>query len=312
MDDPAEIDTVVLHPVHSPGLPDLLALEPGVDVILPMDDDAVAEALAGGMRVLLTYRWDDRFLTDGLRWIQAISAGMDQFPAEEIAARGIVLTSARGAHAPAVAEHAIALLMAVVRQIGPAVRGAAERAWYPTVAHEVGGLTLGVLGLGSIGEEVARRAVGLGMRVIGTKQSPSGYAGVAERVVGPEGSLEVCREADAVVIALPQAEDTARIVGSPELEALRDGWLVNIGRGSVVDESALIEALRDGTLRGAGLDVFATEPLPPDSPLWDLPNVVITPHVAWATDRLPARLVEVFRANRRAYHGEGAWATRVV
>lgn len=298
--------------MHSPGLGDLLAREPGVEVIRPADDDGVAATLAGGVAILMTYRWEDRFLTRGLRWIQAISAGMEQFPVDELAGGGVVLTSARGVHTPAVAEHAIALLLAVTRQIGPAVRGAAGRAWDPRLAYEVGGLTLGVLGLGSIGEAVARRAVGLGMRVIGTKQDPTAYAGVAEGVSGPEGTLDVCREADAVVVALPQTEDTAGIVGAPELAALRDGWLVNVGRGSVVDEAALTEALENGTLRGAGIDVFAAEPLPPESPLWDMPNVVITPHMAWATDRLSGRLVEVFRANRRAYHGEGEWATRVV
>jgi phosphoglycerate dehydrogenase-like enzyme len=167
-----------------------------------------------------------------------------------------------------------------------------------------------VLGLGSIGEEVAGLAASLGMRVIGTKRSPEGYAGVAERVLGPEGTLEVCRECDAVVVALPRT--AAPALGAAELAALEGGWLVNVGRGSAVDEVALVEALRAGVLRGAGLDVFATEPLPPDSPLWDLPNVVITPHSAWSSDRLSPRVAEVFAANLAAFRGEAPWRNRLV
>jgi len=281
-------------------------------VSVPDDDAAVAAALGDDAPILMTYRWDDSFLSAGLRWIQAISAGMDQFPVGAIAEHGIVLTSAAGAHTPAVAEHAIALLMAVVREIGPAVRGATGRTWAPRPAREVRGITLGVLGLGSIGEEVARLAAALGMRVIGTKRDPAGYRGVAEWVVGPEGTLNVCREADAIVVALPQSSGTAGLVGEEELAALDGGWLVNIGRGAAVDEPALERALAAGTLRGAGLDVFATEPLPDDSPLWDHENVVITPHMAWSTDRLGPRLIEVVVANLAAFRGEGPWATRVL
>jgi len=308
----ANPDRIILHPVHSPGLPGLLRDIPGVVVSVPGDDAGVATALGDGAPILMTFRWDDSFLSEGRRWIQAISAGMDQFPQGAIADLGIVLTSAASVHTPAVAEHAIALLMAVVREIGPAVRGAAGRTWAPRPAREVRGITLGVLGLGSIGEEVARLAAGLGMRVIGTKREPSGYTGVAERVAGPEGTLGICREADAVVVALPQSSGTAGLVGEEELAALEGGWLVNIGRGSAVDEAALDRALTAGTLRGAGLDVFATEPLPDDSPLWDHHNVVITPHMAWSTDRLGQRLVEVVVANLAAFRGDGPWATRVL
>jgi phosphoglycerate dehydrogenase-like enzyme len=261
----------------------------------------------------VTYRWEDRFLAGPLRWVQAISAGLEQFPIDAFRARDLRLTSAGGAHAPAVAEHAVALLLTLVRRIGEAMRDVPERGWVPyRSAYEVSGRTLGVLGLGTIGEEVARRAAGLGMRVIGSKRRPDRYDGVAEWVVSPEGTLEVCREAHAVVVALPHAEDTVGLVGREELAALRGGWLVNVGRGSVVDEPALVEALQEGTLLGAGLDVFAVEPLPPDSPLWELSNVVITPHSAWSSDRLAARLGDLFAKNLDAYRGLGEWHNLVV
>lgn len=304
-------ERVVIHPVHGPGLVEALAAVPGIDLVEPPDVDGVVAALADGARVLVTYPWDDRFLSGSLRWVQGISAGVDQFPLDALSDAGVVLTSARGAHTPAVAEHAIALLLAVVRNLGPAMRDVPDRTWNPRrPAWEVRGLTLGVLGLGSIGEEVARLGTALGMQVIGTKRSPDGYDGVASEVFPASGTLEVCRRADAVVVALPHSPTP--VVGAAELDALRDGWIVNVGRGSAVDEAALIAALEDGTLRGAGLDVFETEPLPADSPLWTLPGAVVTPHAAWSTDRLAPRIARVFASNLEGFHGEGPWSTRVV
>jgi phosphoglycerate dehydrogenase-like enzyme len=313
MNDGAGIPTVVLHPVHPPGLSDLLAEQAGITVDVATDDNAVVDALEAGAEVLVTYRWEHRYLTASLRWVQAISAGIEQFPVDEFRARGVRLTSARGAHAPAVAEHALALLFILARRIGEAMRDVPDRRWHPyRPAYELSGRTLGILGLGTIGEEIAVRASGLGMRVVGSKRRPDRYEGVAEWVGGPDGTLEVCREADVVVITLPHAEDTIGLVGPEELEALRGGWLVNVGRGSVVDEPALITALADGTLLGAGLDVFAAEPLPADSPLWDLPNVVITPHSAWSSDRLAVRLADLFGENLAAFRGSGNWRNLVV
>lgn len=313
MNQGAGIARVVLHPVHPPGLSTLLADVDGVAIALPDDDDGVLDELVDGAEILVTYRWEDRFLTESLVWVQAISAGLEQFPIDVLASRGVRLTSARGAHAPAVAEHAVALLLAVVRRIGEAMRDVPDRRWRPfRDSYEISGRTLGVLGLGVIGEEVATRAVGMGMRVVGSKRRPDDYRGVAEWVVGPDDTLAVCRASDVVVVALPHSADTVGVVGPVELEALRGGWLVNVGRGSVVDEGALIAALTDGTLLGAGLDVFTKEPLPVDSPLWGLANVVITPHAAWSSDRLAARLVDLFAENMSAFRGAGEWRNLIV
>ncbi len=309
----AGISRVVLHPVHPPGLSALLAGLDHVDVEACGDDSAVVDALEAGAEILVTYRWEDRFLSGSLTWVQAISAGLEQFPTEAFAAGGVRLTSARGVHAQSVAEHAMALLLAVVRGIGEAMRDIPDRRWNPyRPAYEISGRTLGILGLGAIGEEVAKRAEGMGMRVVGSKRHPDQYQGVAEWVVGPGGTLEVCRAADVVVVALPHSEDTRSLVGAEELEALSGGWLVNIGRGSVVEEEALVAALSDGTLLGAGLDVFAEEPLPPDSPLWTLRNVVLTPHSAWSSDRLAVRLVDLFAENLTAFRDSGEWRNLVV
>ncbi len=279
---------------------------------VPDDGDGVVEQLAAGGRALITYRWEDRFATGTLEWIQALSAGVEQFPEQLLTERSIVLTSARGAHTPAVSEHAIALMMAVVRTIGPATWGAAERVWEPVPAYEVSGRTMAILGLGSIGEAIAQKASALGMKVIGTKRDVSGYAGFATEVYPPQQTVEVCLRSDILMIALPEDPSTMGRVGEAELAALGAGWLVNVGRGSVVDEAALHHALTEGKLRGAGLDVTATEPLPDDSPLWDLPNVIITPHMGWSSDRLTGRLAEIVVANARALDQDAPWVNRVV
>lgn len=302
----------VLHPIHAPGQADALRAVAGLEVVAPDDDDGVRSELAAGAEVLCTFVWDDSFLVPSLRWVQAISAGFEQFPAGELRRRDVVLTAAQGAHAPAVAEHAIALLLALARGIAPAVRAASARTWSPGPAWELAGTTLGVLGLGTIGEGVARRAAALGMRVIGTKADPSRYDGVAEEVLGSDGTLAVCRAADAVVVALPGGDATRGAIGEQELAALGGGWLVNVGRGSVVDEEALAVALRAGALRGAALDVTSTEPLPAASPLWDVPNLLITPHMAWTSPRLPGRVAAIVAENLPAFRGEVPWATRVV
>ncbi|GMQ85632.1 MAG: hypothetical protein BMS9Abin07_1199 [Acidimicrobiia bacterium] len=308
----AEPLPIVLHPVHGPGLVEALSASPAVTVTVPDDGDGVVEQLAAGGRGLLTFLWEDRFATGALEWIQAVSAGVDQFPEQLLRDKGIVLTSARGAHTPAVSEHAIALMLAVVRMIGPAARGAAERVWHPVPAYEVSGRTMGVLGLGSIGETIAQKASALGMNVIGTKRRTSTYEGVAVDVYPPDKTLEVCSRSDVLVIALPEDPSTLGLVGEAELAALAAGWLVNVGRGRVVDEAALVRALTEGQLRGAGLDVTETEPLPDDSPLWDLPNVIITPHMGWSSDRVAGRLAEITVANARALDQGAPWLNRVV
>lgn len=302
---------VVLHPFHSPGLDEVLRDRATFDLVMPEDDGTVVSALREGARGLITFRWSDDFLVEGLEWIQALSAGVDQFPLEVLEQRGIALTSARGAHSPAVAEHAVALAMALVRGVGPSLRHAPERRWEPVEAYELAGRTMGIVGLGSIGEEVAWRAAGLGMDVIGVKRTVEGYRGAASTVLGPEGLLEVCARADVLVVALPEVEATEGLIGRRELDALGEGWLVNVGRGSVVDEEALVAALVGGRLRGAGLDVAAVEPLPDDSALWDLDNVVVTPHMAWSSDRLAGRLADMIVENAAALASGAPLSNRV-
>jgi phosphoglycerate dehydrogenase-like enzyme len=302
---------LVVGPLGGSGVAEAVAAVPGTNSLIVRSADQMPASL-GEAEVVVTFRWSDEWLIPSLRWVQSVSAGTDQFPLDLLRSKGVVLTSARGIHETQVAEHALGLLLAMTRGIATAATNQASRNWVWSEVTELSGKTLGVLGLGVIGEGVARRARAFGMRVIGTKRNPSSYEGAAERVLGPEGTLEVFRAADAVIITLPGTSETEHLVGAAELEALSGGWLVNVGRGSVIDTDALITAVGDGQLKGVALDVFQQEPLPQDSPLWDLPGVLVSPHLAGLSPRYGERLAALFERNLAAYRGEAEWVNRVV
>lgn len=307
----SDITELVLHPRHGPGLDDALGAIPTIRLLAPGSHDETIEAIRSGGSALVTFDWDDAFLARHLTWVQAISAGIDQFPLQDLAASGVVLTSARGVHTPAVAEHALALLLAVVRRIGPAVRRSDRHEWKMEMGTEVRGLTITILGMGSIGGEIARLLQPFDVTVIGIRKQPEPTE-YADEVLATEDLLAACQRSDVLICALPETEETIGIVGRDELEAVGRGWVVNVGRGSSIDEDALLDALTNGVLRGAAIDVTATEPLPSDSPLWDVEDVVITPHMAWATNHLTPRLATLIEANVQALRGERDWVNRVV
>jgi len=303
--------SLVLDHRHPAGVAEALREVDGLRLIEPPDDESLLVAFSEAEAVA-TFRWREGFLGPNLRWVQSISAGVEQFPLEALAEAGVVLTSARGVHPPQVAEHAFALLLALTRKVGVSMRDAESEIWKPRMAYELDGATLGVLGLGAIGDEIARRALVWGMDVIGTKRDPAGYDGPARLVYGPGETIEVFRKSDAVVSVLPGTDETFHAVGSGELGALGKGWFVNVGRGSTLDTAALLDALDRGELRGAGLDVFEHEPLEADSPLWRHPKVVITPHIAGFSPRYGPRLAEIVRNNLAALDGRGEWVNRVI
>jgi phosphoglycerate dehydrogenase-like enzyme len=306
-------DTIraLLGPIGGSLIYEQLATIPDLELTAAASIDEVPD-LIGDAEVLISFRWSDEWVVPGLRWIQSVSAGTDQFPLDALRANGTVLTSASGVHEIQVSEHAIGLLLAMTRGIAASARDQHLHQWqWPPVA-DLSGMTLGILGLGTIGEGVARRASGFGMRVIGTKRDPGTYSGVAVEVYPPQETVEVCRAADAVIITLPGGDGTRDIVGLAELEALEGGWLVNVGRGSVIDTAALLDVAGRGLLRGVALDVFEEEPLPKDSPLWDTPGILITPHVAGLSPGYGERLAAIVARNIAAYRGDGEWVNRVV
>ena len=220
-----------------------------------------------------------------LKWVHSSAAGVGSMLFPALQASPVVMTNSRGMSAASVAEHAFALILAAVRRLPEAIRAQAAGRWIQTELSRLPvlqGRTLGIIGLGAIGREVARIGAGFRMRVVGTRRETDDPvpAGVDE-ALSPSGLPALLTAADIVVLAAPLTAETRGMIGARELALMKPtAWLVNVARGKLVREAALIEALRAGTIAGAALDVMDHEPLDPASPLWSLPNVILTPHVA--------------------------------
>ena len=239
-----------------------------------------------------------------LRWMQTGGAGNDWLlRAPEIANSDVVLTNGSGVAAIPIAEHVLALMFTLSRNFHGFAKAQRDHAWYRG-GHlgEVDGSTMGIVGLGAIGEKTAEKAQGLNMRVLGLRRDPTRASPHVDRMLGPDGLSELLESSDWVVLASALTPETRGLIGEPELKRMKDtACLINIARGQIVQEEVLVQALREGWIAGAGLDVFAREPLPPDSPLWDMPNVVVTSHRSGSTPHYNDRLVEIFIENLRRY-----------
>jgi phosphoglycerate dehydrogenase-like enzyme len=232
-----------------------------------------------------------------LRWIQLTSAGAEQLLPARAALAGVVVTNTRGIHADLMADYALGVVVMLQWDFPRIVRDQAERRWEPRYVLPLAGRTLAVVGAGAIGGEIVRRGAAFGMRVIAVKRTPGAVEGAAS-VVTADALPEVLGEADFVVLVVPVTAATRRMIGERELRRMRPtACLINIARASVVDEPALARALREGWIAGAALDVFDEEPLPPTSPLWALPNVILTPHVAGEPADYAERVAGVFVDN---------------
>jgi phosphoglycerate dehydrogenase-like enzyme len=287
-------------------------------------EEEVAAALADrpGIEVLYTFHVPDRIceLEPRLKWVQLHSAGVDHLLDSPLMESDVVITTASGIHATPIAEYVMASMLAHRWRVPFWTHCQREARWPSNrwdlyARPELRGSTIGILGYGSIGREVGRLARAFGMRVLALRRSPgkpqdqdvSSSAGgeeeaVAGRVYGPDALCEMLPECDYVVIALPLTPETRHLFGEEELRAMKStAYLVNIARGSIVDEAALVRALREGWIAGAGLDVFEEEPLPPDSPLWGMENALISPHVAGFTPRYDERAAQIFAANLARY-----------
>ncbi len=230
-----------------------------------------------------------------LAWLQTMGAGVDWALVPELPAR-VVVTRVPGVFGPWMAEYVLAWCAHVTQRVGTYRHAQRERRWSDTVLPaRLGGTTLAVVGLGDIGRTIARTARALGMRVIGVSRTGAAVAGV-ERVYRVRDVRRALAIADWIVLTVPLTAATRGLIGADELAAMKStAWLINIARGAVVDEAALLDALRRRAIAGAVLDVFATEPLPRDHPLWAMDNVVITPHVAGPD--VAEEIVPVFNDN---------------
>jgi phosphoglycerate dehydrogenase-like enzyme len=243
-----------------------------------------------------------------LRWVQspAVGVGSLMFPA--LLASGVIVTSARGIRARAIAEYVLGATIALARQLPSAIRAQAAHRWAQDELENqsvraLHGMHMGIVGLGAIGTEVARLAAPCGIRLSAIRRHadrprPPGI----EQVWPPDRLPDLLAASDVVVIAAPHTPDTKRLIGSREIAAMKRGaFLINVARGKLVDDGALVAALESGHLGGAALDVFTTEPLAPDSPYWDMPNVIVTPHTSGAMQDYWTPLVELFAENLRRF-----------
>jgi phosphoglycerate dehydrogenase-like enzyme len=245
-----------------------------------------------------------------LRWIHSQAAAVHQLMFPELVNSNVIITNARDVHGPVVAEQVIAMMFALAKRIPAAVRFQQAHVWGQDAistgrlhSRELAGATLGLVGLGSIGRNVAKHAYALGMRVIAVREHPEKQKPQHVDKVLPTSKLqELLAQSDYVVLSAPVTPETTGMIGEQQLVTMKpDAFLLNVGRGPLVDEAALAEVLQEHKIGGAALDVFDQEPLPPDSPLWDLQDLLITPHTAGISEKMWERHYVLFSENLRRY-----------
>ncbi len=214
-----------------------------------------------------------------LRWAQALTAGVEHWLARSDLPPGLMLTCARGTHRVQMPENILGALFHITKPYAAIVGDNAASTWTRRVSSTLAGQTLGILGLGAIGQELARKAAALEMRVIGTRRATGALAHV-ERVYAPEETDEVLAQSDFVVLLLPATPETENIINAARLARMKKtAWLLNFGRGALIDDAALVAAAKSGTIAGAILDVFRQEPLPKEDPFWGTENILVLPHI---------------------------------
>jgi phosphoglycerate dehydrogenase-like enzyme len=298
------------------------ALETGINSFAVRDPETLVKRVGEADVLVISGLWQNLLLdqTNRLRFIQSIGAGTDQFPREELARRGIRLASGRGVNARAVAEHAMALMLALSRRLPEARDNQQKRVWRGMIGDlsqredELGGKTLLVCGLGDIGGRLARLAKAFEMHVIGLRRHRALGRGAADAVHAMDELNSLLPDADFLALTCPLTAETEKLVNAEALGRMKPtAHLVNVARGRVVDEAALIEALATRRIAGAGIDVTAEEPLAPNSPLWAMQHVLITPHTAGETRRYEDNVIEILRDNLgRLWRGEQQLCNQIV
>ena len=294
----------------------------------PIDDVEVL------LRGFLSSEAFDRLLARApdLRWVHSATSGVERALTPSALARDVVVTNARGVFTRPIAEHVLLMILAISRRLPQLLELQRERTWQPLEGRELRDLTIGVVGYGSLGRAIASLATAFGSRVIALRRNPAAgerpggasepsadasderpahASGVddafaveprLDRVFGPGELHAFLGEADVVVLAAPLTAETEDLIDEAALAAMKpSAWLVNVARGKLVDDNALVRALRENRLGGVALDTFRDEPLPASSPLWDLPNVIVTPHTSWSSGRVLDRSIELFCDNLRRF-----------
>jgi phosphoglycerate dehydrogenase-like enzyme len=254
-----------------------------------------------------------------LAWVHSATSGVERALTPASRERGLIVTNARGVFSRPIAEYVLMMILAVSRRLPQLLELQRERTWQPLEGSELRDVTVGIVGLGSIGRAVGALATAFGCRVIAVRRRPESGGDVSregedltfedamlDRVGGPEMLPELLGGSDFIVLAAPLTPETEDMINADTLAMVKPGaWLINVARGRLIDERALLRALRDGPLGGAVLDTFREEPLPALSSFYELPNVIVTPHTAWSSGRVLDRSVDLFCDNlRRFANGE--------
>jgi phosphoglycerate dehydrogenase-like enzyme len=278
-------------------------------VHLPNYDHVIEEIADADIAIAWSLRGEQINAAKKLRWIHSTAAAVHYLMTPELLASDIVVTNARDVHGQVVAEHAIALAFALAKRIPQSVRYQQQKRWAQhdlwderPRPRELNGATMTIVGLGAIGAPLARLAKSLGMRVIAVREHPERGSDVADVVYGFEELDQALGAGDFILLALPVTPKTRHFMNAGRLALLKpDAYLINVGRGVLVDEAALVDGLRAKSFGGAALDVTTEEPLPPESPLWEMGNVLITPHIGGLTEKMWERHYDHYTKNLRRF-----------
>ena len=299
----------------------LRSLSPEMEIVLLKDDGSLEPEVE---QVDVFYLSDDFFghreplrrmlalvKQGAITWFHSSSAGIDSFIFQRVLDSGAMMSHSPGLHSRPIAEYVIGAMLQEVKQVRAHYEAQQRHEWTPIVSGELTGKTVGIVGLGGIGQAVALRAKAFEMRVIGTKRSSLRHEHV-DAVLAPDQLHELLTASDYVVLAAPLTDATRGMMGAAEFAAMKpSATLINVARGGLIDEPALITALREGQIAGASLDVASQEPLPPDAALWDAPNCLITPHISQGSPHSMSRTSEHFLENLGRF-GRGETLLNVV
>jgi phosphoglycerate dehydrogenase-like enzyme len=293
----------------------ILEAAPGTRIV-PVSAEGVADESLEDVEVLLR-GWSlggdplDRLVgrAPKLRWIHSVSVGVESVLTPCVRLRGLTVTNGRGVFDQSIAEYVMTMILAICRRLPQLIELQRERTWQPLEARELGQVTIGLVGLGGIGCEVARLARPFGPRVVAVRRrSNAGAVDGVEVLGGPEALPELLAVSDFVVLAVPLTGETEALINDETLALMKPGaWILNVARGALVDELALLRALRSGPLGGAVLDTFRDEPLPEGSSFYRLSNCIVTPHTSWSSAAVLGRTFDVFCEELRRYRAGEAF-----
>lgn len=271
-----------------------------IEFVVPSNDAEYAEVMPRTHVVVGRLPQELLPQARNLRWIQNQGAGVDRLLTPEIVDSDIVVTNAQGQHAPQISEHLLTMMLCFARDFRKVLQAQRDHVWRPPDFSPfcLEGQTLGVVGMGGIGGALAEKAHHLGMRVIGLRRNPKEKPAFLTKLVGSHGLQELLQESDHVAVCCPLTRETTGLIGVDELRAMKpSAYIYNIGRGKIIQAEPLLQALKEGWIAGAGLDVTDPEPLPPDSELWDLPNVMVTQHTSGSVPQNDNRFYDLLGQN---------------